>query len=114
MGTDTAVMRKLAVWLLLQALIVVSDVNGFSLSELISVLHPLSISTSNSAQQFEGWGTSLAWFAEYVGGLAGDDMTRLPFSIRPGSLSSCEVNRDMWIKLVTCRLAARHSGGSSV
>ena len=69
-------MRKLLIWLLL---IVVDDVSGFSLSELISDLHPLSISTSDPAQQFEGWGTSLAWFAEYVGGLAGDDMTRARF-----------------------------------
>ena len=89
-------MRKCAVWLLLQTLLVVNDVSGFSLSELISDLHPLSISTSDTAQQFEGWGTSLAWFAEYVGGLAGNDMSRLRFCIKPGSLSNREVSRDMW------------------
>ena len=80
-------MRKHLISLLLQALIFVNDVSGFSLSELISDLHPLSISTSDTAQQFEGWGTSLAWFAEYVGGLAGDDMTRVRFDIKPGSLA---------------------------
>ena len=76
-------MRRILIWLMLQAVI---DVSGFSLSELISDLHPLSISTGDTAQQFEGWGTSLAWFAEYVGGLAGDDMTRACFHRKPGSL----------------------------
>ena len=70
-------MRKILLWMLLQALVCANDVRGFSLSELISDLHPLSISTSDTAQQFEGWGTSLAWFAEYVGSLAGDNMTLL-------------------------------------
>lgn len=66
-------MLKRLLWLpLLQILLVVSDVSGFSLSEFVSeVLPPLSISSSDTAQQFEGWGTSLAWFAEYVGCLSG-------------------------------------------
>ena len=65
-------MMKRILWLpLLQAMLVVSVASGFSLSELVSRVLPLSISTSATAQQFEGWETSLAWFAEYVGGLAG-------------------------------------------
>lgn len=66
-------MLKRLLWLpLLQVLLVVSVVSGFSLSEFVSeVLPPLSISISDTAQQFEGWGTSLAWFAEYVGSLSG-------------------------------------------
>ncbi|KAL3131225.1 hypothetical protein ABBQ38_000523 [Trebouxia sp. C0009 RCD-2024] len=65
-------MLKRLLWLpLLQVLLVVSVVSGFSLSEFVSeVLPPLSISISDTAQQFEGWGTSLAWFAEYVGSLS--------------------------------------------
>lgn len=58
-------------WLLLQFCLVVSGVSGFSLSGLISQFHSLSISTSNTAQQLEGWGTSLSWFGEYVGSLEG-------------------------------------------
>ena len=54
-----------------QAILIMGSVSGFSLSELISKIHPLSISTSDTAQQFQGWGTSLAWFGEYVGSLEG-------------------------------------------
>lgn len=45
--------------------------SGFSLSDLISDLVPLKITTGSTAQEFEGWGTSLAWFAEYIGCLEG-------------------------------------------
>lgn len=37
----------------------------------VSVSAPLSINVNDTAQRFEGWGTSLAWFGEYVGGLEG-------------------------------------------
>lgn len=37
----------------------------------VSVSAPLSISVTDTAQSFEGWGTSLAWFGQYVGGLEG-------------------------------------------
>ena len=37
----------------------------------VSVSAPMSISVNNTGQSFEGWGTSLAWFGEYVGGLEG-------------------------------------------
>ena len=51
-------------------------VNAFSLSnplsklsDLVSDITALSVNADNTAQDFDGWGTSLAWFAEYVGGL---------------------------------------------
>lgn len=56
---------------LVESLVVLPHVGGFSLSNLASEIVPLSISTSNTAQEFDGWGTSLAWFAEYVGDLEG-------------------------------------------
>ena len=65
-------MRKQSVWVALtETVLIVNVVSGLSLSDLISDLDPLSISISNTAQAFEGWGTSLAWFAEYVGCLEG-------------------------------------------
>lgn len=64
-------------------MLIVSDVNSFSLSELISGIHPLSISISDTAQNFQGWGTSLAWFAEYVGGLAGDTSAVVLYDVEP-------------------------------
>ena len=36
-----------------------------------TIAGPLPISMEHTAQFFEGWGTSLAWFAEYVGSLEG-------------------------------------------
>lgn len=36
-----------------------------------TVAGPMPISFDNAAQTFEGWGTSLAWFGEYVGTLDG-------------------------------------------
>lgn len=39
----------------------------------VSIPAPLSISVNDTAQSFEGWGTSLAWFGQYVGGLDGKD-----------------------------------------
>ena len=49
-----------------------SVANGFSLSSFFRALSPpLPISSSNTAQPFDGWGTSLAWFGEYVGSLEG-------------------------------------------
>ncbi|DBA75930.1 hypothetical protein WJX79_010130 [Trebouxia sp. C0005] len=44
-----------------QTVIIVNDVQE------TTVAGPLPISMDNPAQIFEGWGTSLAWFAEYVG-----------------------------------------------
>ncbi|KAL0045131.1 hypothetical protein WJX82_009312 [Trebouxia sp. C0006] len=60
-------MRTCLGWALVQALVCAVGVSGFSLSDLISDLVPLKITTGSTAQNFEGWGTSLAWFAEYVG-----------------------------------------------
>ncbi len=48
-----------------QTVIIVNDVQE------TTVVGPLPISMDNPAQNFEGWGTSLAWFAEYVGMLEG-------------------------------------------
>lgn len=48
-----------------QTAIIVNDV------QVTTVAGPLPISIDNAAQSFEGWGTSLAWFAEYVGCLEG-------------------------------------------
>lgn len=48
-----------------QTVIIVNDVQE------TTVAGPLPISMDNPAQIFEGWGTSLAWFAEYVGMLEG-------------------------------------------
>ena len=67
---------------LVQSLVVLPSVGGFSLSNLVSEIVPLSISTSNTAQEFDGWGTSLAWFAEYVGNLEGST----------AALRQCSVN----------------------
>jgi hypothetical protein len=50
-----------------QTVIIVNDVQE------TTVAGPLPISMDNPAQNFEGWGTSLAWFAEYVGMLEGLD-----------------------------------------
>lgn len=54
-----------------QVLIGQQCASGFSLSNFFSALtgQPLLISTTNTAQAFDGWGTSLAWFGEYVGSL---------------------------------------------
>lgn len=49
-----------------QTVIIVNDVQE------TTVAGPLPISIGNAAQTFEGWGTSLAWFAEYVGCLEGN------------------------------------------
>ena len=57
---------------LLYLIVFGSKVSGFSLSNLISQVIPLKISTGKTAQDFQGWGTSLAWFGEYVGNLEGD------------------------------------------
>ena len=64
-------MRTYSGWALVQALVCAVGVSGFSLSDLISDVVPLKIATDNTAQKFEGWGTSLAWFAEYIGCLEG-------------------------------------------
>lgn len=64
-------MRTCLGWALVQALVCAVGVSGFSLSDLISDLVPLKITTGSTAQTFEGWGTSLAWFAEYIGCLEG-------------------------------------------
>ena len=64
-------MRTCLGWALVQALVCAVGVSGFSLSDLISDLVPLKITTGSTAQNFEGWGTSLAWFAEYIGCLEG-------------------------------------------
>ena len=48
-----------------QTVIIVNDVQE------TTVAGPLPISINNKAQTFEGWGTSLAWFGEYVGYLDG-------------------------------------------
>ncbi len=48
-----------------QTVIIVNDVQE------TTVAGPLPISINNAAQTFEGWGTSLAWFGEYVGMLEG-------------------------------------------
>ena len=48
-----------------QTVIIVNDVQE------TTVAGPLPISIDNTAQSFEGWGTSLAWFGEYVGSLEG-------------------------------------------
>ena len=48
-----------------QTVIIVNDVQE------TTVAGPLPISMNNPAQNFEGWGTSLAWFGEYVGMLEG-------------------------------------------
>ena len=37
----------------------------------VSVSTPMAVNVNNTAQSFEGWGTSLAWFGQYVGGLEG-------------------------------------------
>ena len=67
------VQRPFIGWLLLHLSLLTNQASAFSLSNLFSALSDpsLSISTSDSAQQFEGWGTSLAWFGEYVGSLEG-------------------------------------------
>ena len=57
-----------------QTVIIVNDVQE------TTVAGPLPISINNAAQTFEGWGTSLAWFGEYVGMLEGiltDQLARL-------------------------------------
>lgn len=64
-------MRACLGWAFVQALVCAVGVSGFSLSDLISDLVPLKITTGSTAQEFEGWGTSLAWFAEYIGCLEG-------------------------------------------
>lgn len=48
-----------------QTVIIVTNVQE------VTVPGPLPISMDNKAQLFEGWGTSLAWFGEYVGMLEG-------------------------------------------
>ena len=48
-----------------QTMIIVNNVAD------ISVSVPMAINVNSTAQNFEGWGTSLAWFGEYVGGLEG-------------------------------------------
>ena len=48
-----------------QTVIIVNDVSE------TTVAGPTPINFQNTAQQFEGWGTSLAWFGEYVGMLEG-------------------------------------------
>lgn len=50
-----------------QTMIIVNNVAD------ISVSVPVAINVNSTAQNFEGWGTSLAWFGEYVGGLEGVD-----------------------------------------
>lgn len=58
-----------------QTAIIVNDV------QVTTVAGPLPISIDNAAQNFEGWGTSLAWFAEYVGCLEGGyNLTRIAVS----------------------------------
>lgn len=67
-------MRRQLAWAVARTLFITVGVSGLSLSNVISGISdlvPLTISTTNSAQEFEGWGTSLAWFAEYVGCLEG-------------------------------------------
>lgn len=49
-----------------QTVIIVNDV-----TEMTVPTGTMLISYQNTAQTFEGWGTSLAWFAEYVGMLEG-------------------------------------------
>lgn len=48
-----------------QTVIIVNDVQE------TTIAGPLPISVDNTAQNFEGWGTSLAWFGDYVGTLEG-------------------------------------------
>ena len=49
-----------------QTVIIVNDV-----TEMTVPTGTMSITYQNTAQTFEGWGTSLAWFGEYVGMLEG-------------------------------------------
>ena len=49
-----------------QTVIIVNDV-----TEMTVATGTMPISYQNTAQTFEGWGTSLAWFGEYVGMLEG-------------------------------------------
>ena len=49
-----------------QTVIIVNDV-----TEMTVTTGTMSINYQNTAQSFEGWGTSLAWFGEYVGMLEG-------------------------------------------
>lgn len=70
-------MRTYSGWALVQALVCAVGVSGFSLSDLISDVVPLKIATDNTAQKFEGWGTSLAWFAEYIGCLEDSQQERV-------------------------------------
>lgn len=49
-----------------QTVILVNDVQ-----DLTVTTGPMPISYQDTAQTFEGWGTSLAWFGEYVGMLEG-------------------------------------------
>ncbi|DBA70019.1 TPA: hypothetical protein ACH3X2_012319 [Trebouxia sp. C0005] len=70
-------MRTCLRWALVQVLVCAVGVSGFSLSDLISDLVPLKISTGSTAQNFEGWGTSLAWFAEYIGCLEDSQQERV-------------------------------------
>lgn len=70
--------RGISRWLLglAQLLAVQHCADGFSLSNLFSALtgQPLTISTTNAAQNFEGWGTSLAWCGEYLGSLESESV----------------------------------------
>lgn len=50
-----------------QTVIIVNDVTELAVSEGPT----MPISYQNTAQTFEGWGTSLAWFGEYLGMLEG-------------------------------------------
>lgn len=58
-----------------QTVIIVNDVQE------TTIAGPLPISIDNTAQAFEGWGTSLAWFGEYVGSLEGTYITSHSWSI---------------------------------
>lgn len=84
------VQRPFVGLLLLCLSLLTNQASGFSLSNLFSALSDpsLSISTSDSAQQFEGWGTSLAWFGEYVGSLEGVLDVQIDCSSAPAAMQS--------------------------
>ena len=94
-----------------QTVIIVNDV-----TEMTVATGTMPISYQNTAQTFEGWGTSLAWFGEYVGMLEGAWTALLTWCCLLILLSQPLTVPKPGCKflLFPCRISAEHCGRLAV